>query len=58
MIGWAYSVDTANLEPVGTTSIVAAVHKVAHHQDDVEQVLELVGIAKVLACSLQEVHSL
>ena len=56
--GSAYSVYTANLEPIGPTSVVAAVHIVTHHQDDVEKVLKLVGVPKVLACGLQQVDSL
>jgi hypothetical protein len=57
-VDWTYSIDTANFEPVCAASIVAAVHEIAHHQNDVEQIFKLVGVAKVVAGGLQQVDGL
>jgi hypothetical protein len=54
----AHPVDTGNFEPERTASKVSPVEIVAHHQDDVQQLAEQLGIAKIIASGREQVQAL
>ncbi len=53
-----YPIDAAHLETPGSSGVVATVDIIPHHQNDVEQGLELLGALKVIACLLEKIDGL
>jgi hypothetical protein len=53
-----HSIDTGNLEAKRASGIIRAVQVVAHHEYDIEQLLELSGIPQVGTGRQQEFQAL
>jgi len=53
-----HPIDTGNLEAERSTGVIRSVEIIAHHEDDIEQLLEELGVSQVVASSCQQIQAL